>query len=94
MTVNHDVTGSSPVWGAIFFAYFYHGGIPERPKGTDCKSVGTAFEGSNPSPSILYIRQSVDNLQAGFFVFKIGIYHDIFLRDGIYCYWCFTKFYK
>ena len=69
MTVNHDVTGSSPVWGAIFFAYFYHGGIPERPKGTDCKSVGTAFEGSNPSPSILYIRQSVDNLQAGFLLY-------------------------
>ena len=26
------------------------GGIPEWPKGADCKSVGTAFEGSNPSP--------------------------------------------
>ena len=29
-----------------------HGGIPEWPMGTDCKSVGSAFEGSNPSPSI------------------------------------------
>ena len=28
------------------------GGIPEWPKGADCKSVGNAFEGSNPSPSI------------------------------------------
>ena len=28
-----------------------HGGIPEWPKGADCKSVGNAFEGSNPSPS-------------------------------------------
>ena len=28
------------------------GWIPEWPKGADCKSVGTAFEGSNPSPPI------------------------------------------
>ena len=28
------------------------GGIPKWPKGADCKSVGSAFEGSNPSPSI------------------------------------------
>ena len=27
------------------------GGVPERPKGTDCKSVGDAFGGSNPPPS-------------------------------------------
>ena len=40
------VTGSSPV-GPIEFGW-----IPEWPKGADCKSVGTAFEGSNPSPSI------------------------------------------
>ncbi len=26
-------------------------GIPERSKGSDCKSDGFAFEGSNPSPS-------------------------------------------
>ena len=25
------------------------GGLPERPMGTDCKSVGSAFDGSNPS---------------------------------------------
>ena len=30
------------------------GEIPERPKGTDCKSVGSAFTGSNPVlPTIL-----------------------------------------
>ena len=29
----------------------FAGGVPERSKGTDCKSVGSAFEGSNPSPS-------------------------------------------
>ena len=27
------------------------GGIPERLKGSDCKSDGSAFEGSNPSPT-------------------------------------------
>ena len=26
-----------------------HGEIPERSKGTDCKSVGSAFAGSNPA---------------------------------------------
>src|SRR5580692_853517 len=25
------------------------GSVPERPKGADCKSAGTAYEGSNPS---------------------------------------------
>src|SRR5690348_14909390 len=28
-----------------------HGGLPEWSKGADCKSVGTAYEGSNPSPA-------------------------------------------
>ena len=27
------------------------GGVPEWPKGSDCKSDGSAFEGSNPSPT-------------------------------------------
>ncbi len=27
------------------------GGVPERPKGPDCKSDGSAFVGSNPTPS-------------------------------------------
>ncbi len=30
------------------------GGVPERSKGSDCKSDGTAFEGSNPSPSTTF----------------------------------------
>ena len=30
-----------------------HGGIPERPKGADCKSAVTDFEGSNPSPTTI-----------------------------------------
>ena len=29
------------------------GGLPEWPKGADCKSAGYAFDGSNPSPSTL-----------------------------------------
>ena len=29
------------------------GGIPERSKGSDCKSDGYAFEGSNPSPATI-----------------------------------------
>ena len=45
---NQQVIGSSPIIG---FEVLY-GGIPEWPKGADCKSAGDAFEGSNPSPSI------------------------------------------
>ena len=30
-----------------------YGGIPERPKGTDCKSASTAFGGSNPPSPII-----------------------------------------
>ena len=30
----------------------HYGRFPEWPKGTDCKSAGTAFGGSNPPPSI------------------------------------------
>ena len=32
------------------------GGVPEWSKGTDCKSVGVAFEGSNPSPTTIILR--------------------------------------
>ncbi|CEO38434.1 hypothetical protein PPBDW_I20450 [Photobacterium kishitanii] len=32
------------------------GGIPEWPKGADCKSAGTAFEGSNPSPTTIILK--------------------------------------
>ena len=39
---NQHVGGSIPLAS-------YDGEVPERPKGTDCKSVGDAFEGSNPS---------------------------------------------
>ena len=45
---NQQVIGSSPIIGS------YSGWIPEWPKGADCKSVGTAFGGSNPPPSIVH----------------------------------------
>ena len=44
---NQQVNGSSPFIGF----YNKYGWVPEWPKGADCKSVGDAFEGSNPSPS-------------------------------------------
>ena len=45
---NQQVVGSTPITSSI-----YHGGIPERPKGADCKSVVTDFAGPNPaSPTI------------------------------------------
>ena len=45
LTCNQQVVGSTPITSSNY------GGFPEWPKGADCKSVGTAFEGSNPSPS-------------------------------------------
>ena len=41
--------GSIPIASSIVF-----GGIPERPKGADCKSAVFDFEGSNPSPSTIH----------------------------------------
>ncbi len=35
---------------------FIYGWVPEWSKGADCKSVSSAFEGSNPSPSIFYAK--------------------------------------
>ena len=32
------------------------GGVPERSKGSDCKSDGSAFAGSNPAPAIVSLR--------------------------------------
>ncbi len=50
LTCNQQVGGSSPFIGFIFYGW-----VPEWPKGADCKSVSSAFEGSNPSPSILIL---------------------------------------
>ena len=48
----HRHLGSAPT--ALIYlppeACFGYAGMPERPKGADCKSAGNAFGGSNPSP--------------------------------------------
>ena len=49
---NQQVIGSSPIIG------FIYGWFPEWPKGTDCKSAGNAFGGSNPPPLIFLMRRS------------------------------------
>jgi hypothetical protein len=38
------------------------GGVPEWLKGTDCKSVGFAYAGSNPAPSTIH----ADPISAGY----------------------------
>ena len=47
---NQQVAGSSPITSSIALL---HGGIPEWPKGADCKSAVADFDGSNPSPSTI-----------------------------------------
>ena len=42
-----DPSDAAPVRGATPGS----GGVPERPKGADCKSAGEAYGGSNPPPS-------------------------------------------
>ena len=51
---NQQVGGSNPSTSSIAkhlvsASASSYGGIPEWPKGTDCKSAGNAFDGSNPS---------------------------------------------
>ena len=52
---NQQVGGSSPSTSSTSEQENRkYGGVPEWPKGADCKSVGTAFSGSNPlSPNPL-----------------------------------------
>ena len=54
---NQQVAGSSPIASSVEQCPNAMdsslGRVPERSKGTDCKSVATGFEGSNPSPSTL-----------------------------------------
>jgi hypothetical protein len=39
------------LYGVFVLKKSSFGGVPERSKGSDCKSDGLAFEGSNPSPT-------------------------------------------
>ena len=48
---NQQVGGSNPSTSSTFFRPTEYGGVPKWPKGTDCKSAGFAFDGSNPSSS-------------------------------------------
>ncbi len=41
------------------------GGLPEWPKGADCKSAGYAFDGSNPSPSTAWTKKGQEETFAG-----------------------------
>ncbi len=52
---NQQVVGSTPITSSNTVCRLRTvklGGIPEWPKGTDCKSAGTAFGGSNPPSPI------------------------------------------
>ena len=76
---NQQVAGSSPIASSKiyrFIKYYYYvlsdivfrypyGGVPEWLKGTDCKSVGSAFGGSNPPPSTNSSSLYGYNLRAG-----------------------------
>ncbi len=48
--------------GERFLLFFHgtakaeHGGVPEWPKGADCKSAAECFGGSNPSPATVSVR--------------------------------------
>ena len=46
---NQQVDGSTPFTSSIEKQNIFYGGIPERPKGADCKSVVTDFAGPNPA---------------------------------------------
>ncbi len=41
---------------------FTPGGVPERPKGADCKSAVIDFEGSNPSPTTILLKNTAIQL--------------------------------
>ena len=67
---NQQVAGSSPIASSVEQpaaparrerrAIELFGRVPERSKGTDCKSVATGFEGSNPSPSTVATSGATD----------------------------------
>ena len=39
-------------------APYFSGGIPEWPKGADCKSASTSFDGSNPSSTTIFCNKA------------------------------------
>ena len=68
---NQQVAGSSPFASSVVNEGNESlGRVPERSKGTDCKSVATGFEGSNPSPST--VARMVEALFAKVVAMKVG----------------------
>ena len=67
---NQQVGGSSPSTSSNLSAaqQSEYGGIPEWPKGADCKSVVSDFGGSNPpSPTIKRVRKRCTRQKARFY---------------------------
>ncbi len=62
---NQQVAGSSPITSSIL------GGVPEWPKGADCKSVVSDFDGSNPSPST----KNKNRLISSGFCFSVHVFN-------------------
>ena len=61
---NQQVAGSSPIASSVENEVNESlGRVPERSKGTDCKSVATGFEGSNPSPSTAAMNGAINGLK-------------------------------
>ena len=48
---------------------FTPGGVPERPKGADCKSAVIDFEGSNPSPTTIFLKELPNSTTRRSFIF-------------------------
>ena len=59
-------------WNVCYYPPRTCGGVPEWPKGADCKSAGTAFEGSNPSPTTINFEELFYN---SFSVIKVVFNH-------------------
>ena len=78
---NQQVVGSTPTVGFRgvlstdmkmgYCVLIEYGRIPEWPKGTDCKSAGDAFEGSNPPPSIWILNPTKNFIARGGAVWKL-----------------------
>ena len=91
---NQQVVGSTPTVGSLLTMYLdvadigiivnliLYGWIPEWPKGTDCKSAGTAFEGSNPSPPILH-NTGLQAVKCNLGCTKFGLCIKIYQRAGV-----------
>ena len=57
-----------------------HARLPERPKGADCKSVGIAFVGSNPSSGTV---KSLREFSRGDFLFVGAVGGDVGQGFGV-----------